>query len=84
MKISQKLIVEAVLVGFGLVVLWYLFNFINKKFSNKDNIIISLFVVGAIFHLIAEFSGVNKWYCSNGIACSVSLSSKSIISTKLV
>lgn len=71
MKVTQKLIIEAVAVGFGLVVLWYLFNIINKRFSNKDNIIISLFIVGALFHLIAEFSGVNKWYCRNGNACSV-------------
>ena len=71
MKISQKLIIEAVAVGIGLVVLWYLFNIINKKFTNKDNIMITLFIVGALFHLIAEFSGVNKWYCRNGNACSV-------------
>tara|TARA_Y100000389_G_scaffold186751_1_gene207449 strand:+ start:1545 stop:1742 length:198 start_codon:yes stop_codon:yes gene_type:complete len=65
------LIIEASAVGLGLVVLWYLFSMLSEKVSNKDNLIISLFIVGASFHLIAEFTGMNKWYCKNGNACSV-------------
>ena len=71
MKISQKLIIEASAVGFGLVVLWYLFNILSEKFTKNDNIAVTLFIVGALFHLIAEFTGLNKWYCLNGNACSV-------------
>ncbi len=71
MKLTQKLIIEASAVGLGLVVLWYLFSMLSEKVSNKDNLIISLFIVGASFHLIAEFTGMNKWYCKNGNACSV-------------
>lgn len=71
MKLTQKLIIEASAVGLGLVVLWYIFNMLSEKVSKKENIIISLFVVGASFHLIAEFTGMNQWYCKNGNACSV-------------
>ena len=71
MKVTQKLIIEASAVGLGLVLLWYLFNMLSEKVSKKDNLIISLFIVGASFHLIAEFTGMNKWYCRNGNACSV-------------
>ncbi len=71
MKLTQKLIIEASAVGLGLVVLWYVFNMLSEKVSKKENIIISLFVVGASFHLIAEFTGMNQWYCRNGNACSV-------------
>jgi hypothetical protein len=71
MKLTQKLIIEASAVGFGLVVLWYLFSMLSEKVSKKDNLIASLFIVGASFHLIAEFTGMNQWYCTNGNACSV-------------
>ena len=71
MKLTQKLIIEASAVGLGLVVLWYLFSMLSEKVSKKDNLIISLFIVGASFHLIAEFTGMNQWYCTNGNACSV-------------
>ena len=70
MKLTQKLIIEAVAVGFGLVVLWYLLTQLSEKVSNKKNIVVSLFIAGALFHLIAEFLGLNKWYCKNGNACS--------------
>lgn len=70
MKISQKLIVEAIVVGLGLMILWYIMNFVDKNIWKK-NMLISMFVTGVVFHLIAEFTGVNKWYCSNGNACSV-------------
>lgn len=28
-----------------------------------------LFLTGVAVHLIAEWSGVNRWYCKNGSAC---------------
>jgi len=30
---------------------------------------LSLLVTGALVHLLAEVSGVNKWYCKHGAAC---------------
>tara|TARA_B100001142_G_C14134007_1_gene578007 strand:+ start:590 stop:832 length:243 start_codon:yes stop_codon:yes gene_type:complete len=31
---------------------------------------VTLFLTGFLIHLFCEFSGINKWYCKNGIACS--------------
>ena len=30
---------------------------------------ISLFLTGFLIHLLCEMSGINRWYCKNGIAC---------------
>lgn len=70
MKVTQKLIIEAVVVGLGLMVLWYVMNMVDQNIWKK-NMLVSMFITGAVFHLIAEFSGVNKWYCKNGNACNV-------------
>lgn len=32
-------------------------------------ITITLFLTGFLLHLLSEFSGINKWYCTNGFAC---------------
>ena len=28
-----------------------------------------LVVIGAMTHLVCEMTGINTWYCKNGIAC---------------
>ena len=28
-----------------------------------------MFLIGVIAHIVAEFSGMNKWYCKHGQAC---------------
>lgn len=28
------------------------------------------FLLGFLVHLLCEWSGINKWYCRNGYACS--------------
>jgi membrane-bound ClpP family serine protease len=37
----------------------------NKKYAME----ISLFLTGAVLHLLFELVGGNKWYCKNGVAC---------------
>ena len=77
----QKLLIEAVSVGILTVIVGSLVGYIlSKLFStnlpkickswNKNHIMeISLFFTGFAIHLICEFTGINKWYCKNGIAC---------------
>ena len=38
----------------------------NKYYTME----LTLFATGFLLHLFCEFSGINKWYCTNGIACS--------------
>ena len=71
----------AIAVSFGLLglVVSTLFMFLpnsdGRKFELKDyhfwwQVFLSNAVAGALFHLICEATGVNKWYCKNGNACS--------------
>jgi|TARA_B110000196_G_scaffold149267_1_gene128937 hypothetical protein len=80
---SLKLIKETLLIGLafgvlGLVIstaFMFLPNKDGKKFDLKDyhfwwQVFLSNAVTGALLHLLCEVTGVNKWYCKNGNACS--------------
>ena len=74
-------LIEAVVVGIGVVVLGTVISFVYRMFSkhelppvcndwNKNFAMeICLFLTGFVFHILCEFAGVNKWYCTNGSAC---------------
>ena len=78
----MKLLVEAVVVGIATVIIGTVVGFVmGKYFSsnlpkickswNKNHVMeICLFLTGFLLQLLCEFSGVNKWYCKNGNACS--------------
>lgn len=40
-----------------------------KDWNSNYIMEISLFVTGFLIHLFCEFSGINIWYCKNGVAC---------------
>jgi hypothetical protein len=77
----HKLLVEAILVGLATVVVGYIaapiagavtyvpLPQICKTWNKNYAMELSLFLTGFMLHLVAEFSGVNKWYCKNGFAC---------------
>jgi hypothetical protein len=73
MKGLQRLLIEAVAVGVLVVLLGYVVIYVMESMKLKMNrdkqMIIGFFVLGALTHLVCEFSGVNKWYCKNGRAC---------------
>jgi hypothetical protein len=67
-RFNVKQITEALVVGVGLTILAYILQMINKDLWTK-NFYMTMFALGVFFHLLAEFSGINKWYCKNGNAC---------------
>lgn len=58
MKKFSTILTEAIFVGVLLIVLYSLFEYITES-SNKY---INLLVVGALFHIISEYTGLNVWY----------------------
>lgn len=59
----MNVLVEAVIVGVGLVALYWVVEKLNLGLSKW----VMLFVVGAAFHLLAEVSGVNAAYVKSKI-----------------
>ena len=76
-----NLLKEAAIVGILIVVVGTIVTLGFSKFTENDlppacsewnkNLIMegSLFLTGFLAHIIFEKTGLNKWYCNNGIAC---------------
>ena len=60
----MQILIEALIVGITLVIVFRLIHFINIEDIN-----VKLFITGIIIHIIFELSGLNKIYCKNGVAC---------------
>ena len=77
----MKLIIEAAVVGILVVIMGTLVSNIitqlgsgkqSSKDWNKNHIMeLVLFLTGVCIHLLCEVSGINSWYCENGLACQV-------------
>jgi hypothetical protein len=71
---------EILAVGIATAILGFIVSTIfmyifSKKFSIKKynfwwQVCLSYFITGCLVHIICEYSGVNKWYCKKGVACS--------------
>jgi len=57
-KHVSTVLFEALVVGLGLLVLFYLLQKLFAKMSQP----MLLFIAGALFHIICEYTGVNQWY----------------------
>ena len=76
-----RLLLEAVIVGVLTVAVGSLVSYLlsltttsdlpaNCKNWNKYYIMeIALFLTGFFIHLGCEVTGINRWYCRNGVAC---------------
>ena len=58
--------IEAGIVGIAIVIFGRLTRFLFGKNYGME---IRLFLIGFLAHLFFEYTGINKWYCKNGIAC---------------
>lgn len=63
----MKLLIEATAVGLSLATFVWVIRLTD--FKNCNNEFMFMFLVGVLMHLLFEFSGINKWYCKNGVAC---------------
>jgi hypothetical protein len=65
-KSIQTVLIEAVVVGVCLIGFHYVLSFaltdmIKDTFKDYTNFFI-LFLTGAVFHLVFEYTGINLWY----------------------
>ena len=77
--IMLDLLKEATVVGISLILFGYIGSYIASvilpdtkrgEYFNKYYVMeLSLFLAGFIAHLVFEYTGINKWYCKNGVAC---------------
>lgn len=68
-----KLYTEAAAVGLALVPLYYVVRrattaFRLDSFAGSSKETVDLFICGALFHLLAEETGLNEWYLTNSHA----------------
>ncbi len=70
----NNLATEALAIGVMTLVVGVIVHAVSMKIKDHDMndmtiYAIHLFVIGVLVHLICQYSGINKWYCTNGIAC---------------
>ena len=62
---QTRLVIEAVVVGAALALALWLVSLLRLRWHP----VVTGFVVGAGLHLVFEFTGMNRSYCSTGHAC---------------
>ena len=64
-----KFITEVIVVGLLVVIVGSFIFFMGKTKTKIDRkFLFKLFLIGALIHIICEFTGINNWYLKNGAA----------------
>lgn len=72
----SKILVEGIVVGFVMMAVGLPSGLLASKILpvvNNNHVpvmYLSLFLTGFSAHMLLELAKVNKWYCTNGVACS--------------
>ena len=82
MNANSVIIIEAMFVGIITVIIGHLSRYLLNLYYNVEekvsiyeswnkNYIMEkqLYVTGLLIHIICQLSGINHWYCKNGVAC---------------
>ncbi len=64
----SKLLVEALAVGAMTALALAIARLITPITTIREALIVG-FVIGFLFHLGCQVSGINAWYCKHGAAC---------------
>jgi H+/gluconate symporter-like permease len=62
LKPFSTILIEAVVVGVGLVIVYNITDAFMKYMKLTTQQYVILFLAGFVFHVLAEYSGVNLWY----------------------
>jgi hypothetical protein len=72
----QDLLVEAIIAGVMLTVIGIAIHYITVQVLKQSHDLndmkvygVHLLLAGFVLHLASEWTGVNKWYCKNGVSC---------------
>lgn len=60
-----SLLIEMFAVGVVTIIIGYCIELLCSQLPKP----LYLFILGSCIHLICEMTGVNKYYCKNGVAC---------------
>ena len=60
----ERVAIEALVVGLGLVLIFQLVCTMYKYKTSKS-LLINVGSSGAIFHVLCELTGLNRWYVNN-------------------
>jgi hypothetical protein len=72
----QDLLVESIIAGVMLTVIGIAIHYITVQVFKQPHDLndmkvygVHLLLSGFVLHLVSEWSGINKWYCKNGVSC---------------